>query len=799
MLIISIWSFYGAFGQQLKGSLHGTLLNEMNEPVEGGTISIEAFKLITSSGRDGEFKFEKIPAGKIRLTITCIGYKQLYKEVTVTIGEPSAITITLEPIINVLEEVVVSEKDFNNVKRLRDEEGTMIFAGKKNDVIILDKTNANTAENIPRQVFSKVPGVYEWDLDGSGVQTSISVRGLNPHRSWEFNVRQNGYNVNSDMFGYPESHYNPPTEALSRVSLVRGGASLQYGPQFGGMLNYIIKEGPRDEKVDFETRQTIGPNKLYNTYNALGGTIGKLNYFAYFNYRVSDGYRPNSHYDWWAYYAGLHYTLSEKVKLGFEFSRMYYIDQFAGGLTDAQFEADPRQSNRSRNYFQPNMNIPALLLDIRFNGHTSLSLKSNYFIGQRNSVMFTPPGTVPDTILASTLQYAPRQVDRDYYNSFTNELRVLHHYTIAGREQAISIGGRYSNAVTNRKQQGTGTTTTDFDLTVIGDYALDLDFNTVNYAVFAENLFRVGKQLSITPGARLDIVRTRMTGNIDYTSNSFNYDKNRSIPLLGLGLQYKLNDLSNIYANWSQAYRPILYSDLTPSASLDVVDPNMKDSKGFNADIGVRGNLNDLLIYDVGLFYLYYGDRVGSLALTNDSGQAYIYKTNVGTSAARGVESFIEFHPTAINNLKATVGDIGVFTSIAFDYATYIDGLTSVNGQDVQIKGKKLENAPQWIARGGITYGYKFLSTTFQASYVSEIFTDALNTPSSSTGVTGIVPSYIILDWNATFRFSEYNIKAGINNLADEKYFTRRINAYPGPGILPADGRTYYISLGKEF
>jgi Fe(3+) dicitrate transport protein len=107
----------------------------------------------------------------------------------------------------------------------------------------------------------------------------------------------------------------------------------------------------------------------------------------------------------------------------------------------------------------------------------------------------------------------------------------LHHYTIAGREQAISIGGRYSNAVTNRKQQGTGTTTTDFDLTVIGDYALDLNFNTVNYAVFAENLFRVGKQLSITPGARLDIVRTRMTGNIDYTSNSFSYDKNRSISL----------------------------------------------------------------------------------------------------------------------------------------------------------------------------------------------------------------------------------------------------------------------------
>jgi Fe(3+) dicitrate transport protein len=225
----------------------------------------------------------------------------------------------MESDVNLLEEIVVSEKDFNNVKHMDDIEGTMIFAGKRNDVIILDKTNANTAENIPRQVFSKVPGVYEWDLDGSGVQTSISVRGLNPHRSWEFNVRQNGYNVNSDMFGYPESHYNPPTEALTKLELVRGGASLQYGPQFGGMLNYVIKEGPTDKKVDFETRQTLGSNGLFNSYNGLGGQIGKLNYFGYVNYRVSDGYRPNSRYTWWAYYAGLHYAFSEKVTMGLSF------------------------------------------------------------------------------------------------------------------------------------------------------------------------------------------------------------------------------------------------------------------------------------------------------------------------------------------------------------------------------------------------------------------------------------------------------------------------------------------------
>ncbi len=39
----------------------------------------------------------------------------------------------------------------------------------------------------------------------------------------------------------------------------------------------------------------------------------------------------------------------------------------------------------------------------------------------------------------------------------------------------------------------------------------------------------------------------------------------------------------------------------------------------------------------------------------------------------------------------------------------------------------------------------------------------------------------------------------GINNLTDERYFTRRAGGYPGPGILPADGRTFYVSAGIKF
>lgn len=788
------------FAQSPTGSVKGIVTDAAETPLPGVSIYMEGSDLGTATDKNGGFELAGVPEGEITLTATSIGYITLKKTVKVKSGQSTYAEFKMSESEQQLEEVkITATRDYDNVKRMKEVEGTLIFSGKRNDVVILDKTNANTAENIPRQVFSKVPGVYEWDLDGSGVQTSIAVRGLNPHRSWEFNVRQNRYSVNSDVFGYPESHYNPPTEALSKIELIRGGACLQYGPQYGGMLNYVIKEGPTDKKVDYETRQSFGSNNMFNSFSAIGGQIGKLNYYTYINYRGSDGYRPNSRYDFYTGFIGLHYAFSDKLKMGFEFSKMYYVNQLAGGLTDAQFESDPYQSTRSRNYFQPNHNIPAFTLNYTLSANTSISFKSNMIIGQRNSVMFIAAPTIADSISPLTMEYQPRTVDRDYYNSITNEARILQHYNLFGRQHVLSAGLRFSDSRTHRQQGGIGTTGTDFDLSLVTPYKLDLVFTTLNYALCAENLFHIGNKFAVTPGFRLEMINTNMDGNIDYATSSFNYDKNRTMPLAGLGMQYNINPNNNVYANWTQAYRPILYSDITPVGSLDVVDPDMVDSKGFNSDLGVRGKINDVLTYDIGMYYLLYGDRVGSLALKNDEGQTYIYKTNVGTSAARGVESFIEFRPTDFKNAKHNFGHIGIFMTATYDNAVYVDAITSANGQEVQLEGNKLENAPEWLIRSGVSYNYKMISTTLQGSYVSEIFSDALNTESSTNGVVGIVPSYFVMDWNTTIRFSGYNIKAGINNLNNEVYFTRRINNYPGPGILPADGRTFYISLGKEF
>ena len=154
-----------------------------------------------------------------------------------------------------------------------------------------------------------------WENDGSGIQAGVAARGLSPNRSWEFNVRQNGYDISSEVFGYPETYYTPPMEALKKIEVTRGAASLQFGPQFGGVINYQIKKGNPNKPISYETQQTIGSYGLLNTYNALGGTYKKFSYYGFLHHRDAEGWRNNSRYSIYTGYFSANYQLTKKIKI----------------------------------------------------------------------------------------------------------------------------------------------------------------------------------------------------------------------------------------------------------------------------------------------------------------------------------------------------------------------------------------------------------------------------------------------------------------------------------------------------
>ena len=701
-----------------------------------------------------------------------------------------------------LQEIVIKENNFSTeIDRMPDMKENVIYAGKKTEVIQLDKINADLSTNNTRQVFAKVPGISIWENDGSGIQAGIASRGLSPNRSWEFNVRQNGYDISSEVFGYPETYYTPPMEALRKIEVIRGSASLQYGPQFGGVINYQIKKGNPNKPLSFETQQTVGSYGLFNTYNAIGGTYKKLSYYGFLHHRAAEGWRKNSEYTIYTGYFSANYQLTKKIKIEGEYTNMNYKSQQPGGLTDTQFADNHRQSFRERNWFSAPFSVASLTIKYDISQSVNLQIKSFATIAERNSVGFTKSITTKDTINPTSLQYNPRQVDRDNYKNYGTELRVSVKYKFFGKENIFAGGLRAYSGNTKRNQLGAGTTGDDFDLTLTNmQYGRSLEFETTNYAAFAENIFQIGKRLKIVPGIRFDYIENKMEGYINTTqAGTLNPNKKtRQIILYGIGSELMITEKTNLYGNYSLAYRPVTFSELTPSATTEIIDPNLKDASGFNADFGYRGSVKNYLTFDVGLFYLQYDNRIGTLTQNGSP-----FKTNIGNSVSKGIESYIEINPIKIFTDNFKFGSISFFASNSFTDAKYVKWNNPAIASDPakSIENKRVENASQQIHRFGATYYLKGFSLTFQSSTVGDVYTDAANTETpNSTGTIGKISGYRVMDASFSYKFLErYNLRAGVNNLTDTKYTTRRAGGYPGPGLMPGNGRTVFVSIGASF
>lgn len=703
-------------------------------------------------------------------------------------------------IIKLNEVIIKDQQAISEIERLTDVKESVIYAGKKTEVIQMSRLNADLSTNNSRQIFAKVPGLSIWENDGSGIQVGIAARGLSPNRSWEFNMRQNGYEISSEVFGYPESYYSPPTEALEKIEIVRGSASLQFGPQFGGVVNYKIKKGNPNKLFAFETQQTLGSYGLFNTYNAIGGTIKKFSYYAFYHQRSAEGWRENSQYNTKTGYFSFNYSFNRKLSLSGEYTAMVYKSQQAGGLTDLQFNENPRLSSRERNWFGAPFSVASVSLKYAITDKLNLQVKTFLTLAERNSVGYLKSIITKDSINPTTLQYNERQVDRDSYKNYGAEVRLTYKYKLF-TEHTLATGIRMYKGNTNRNQLGIGTTGSDFNLALLNPtYGRSLTFETTNYAAFAENIFQIGKRLKVVPGIRFEYIENEAKGYINTTSSAGLIDskKTRSLFLYGIGSEFKITENTNLYSNYSLAYRPVTFSELTPSATTEVIDPNLKDANGFNFDFGYRGSVKKIFSFDIGVFYLNYKNRIGLITLNNNP-----FKTNIGNSVNKGIESFVEVDIVRLFTPSSHFGNLSVFASNSLIDAKYVtwNNPAIANDPTKSIEGKRVENVPSYIHRFGTTYSNKGLSFTIQLNCVGAVFTDAVNTETpNATGTIGKISSYKVLDASLAYKFlGIYNIKAGVNNITDEKYATRRATGYPGPGLLPGNGRTFFISFGASF
>lgn len=687
---------------------------------------------------------------------------------------------------------IKAKQQITEIQRLSDVHSMYLTAGKKSESIQVADMNANIAEKTPRQIFAKVPGVFVYDMDGSGNQVNIATRGLDPHRSWEYNIRQNGIMINSDIYGYPASHYSPPMEAIKKIEMVHGTGSLQYGAQFGGMINYITKQGDTTRPLSIESLQSVGSYGLLSSFNSIGGKNGKWSYYAYYQKRVSNGYRKDARSDAEAQFAAITFQATPSVSIHAEIGRNRYLYRVPGALTDSMFQANPRQATRSRNYFNPDIYVPSINLQWQISPNTKFYMAQSAVLGSRSSVQFLGFADKVDKIETATGTYSPRQVDIDQFHSYTTEARLAQEYFIHHMKNILVSGFMLNMNDLHRRQIGKGTTGTDFDLTLIDpNWGRDLHFKTKNIAIFVENLLYITPKFSVSPGIRLEKGITDMTGIINYLKpDNVPLSIKHRFPLLGISTQYQLSKTHRLYGGWSQAYRPMIFSDVIPTSILEKTDPNLKDANGYNLEMGINGRFSDFLTYDITAFRILYNNRIGSLILTDANNQSYVYKTNTGNSLTNGLEIYIETKPISIE--RGSNLNLSFFTATSYFDAFYKKGSMVVNGKTENMEGKRLETVPRWISRNGLHFSKSRLSATMQYSFTDESYSDALNTVKpSANGAKGLVPSYGLWDFNASFRLnSMFSFRCGVNNIMDKQYFTKRPTGYPGQGVWSSDSRS---------
>ena len=801
VLIILIFMGFSLFGWT-QCELRCNVSNSNNDPIPYASVYCSELELGTFTTNNGEAVLN-LPTNHFKITFSAVGFVPL--DTVIDCSMSTIIWIQLES--KILQEAVVQEESKKQIKELRSIEYLTIYEAKKAELVIPGDRPANLASNSARQVFAEVPGLNIWESDGAGLQLGIGGRGLNPNRTSNFNTRQNGYDISADPHGYPESYYTPPLQAIEKVTVLRGAASLQFGPQFGGTVNFRTRR-PVSSGLGVISEQTISSWNGFNTFNAISQRFEKTSYHVYVQYKQGDGWRPNSGYEALNAFAMLRHEFNEKLSLSVEYTRSQYLAKQPGGLTDTQFLIDPTISLRDRNWFRVRWSLYAATLDFKINNRNTLQIVPFALDAERQALGFLGLTSRTDPLVE-------RNLIRGTFENWGVEARYKHRFEWKGLPQNIVAGIRYFDG-SNRSRQGLADASDQPSFSYIAEDIQedsDYQFDNLNGALFVEWLWKVTEKLSITPGLRAEHLETGSRGSYNqivrdgagnilptYPRNVQESEQvNRSFLLYGIGIERKLNKGASVYANYSENYRGINFSDIRIANPKQLVADDIQDEKGFNTDIGFKINRNHWGI-EVSGFHLSYENRIGNTLETIEVNpilgeELFQVRKNLGDADIFGLESIAKadilqlLRPDSAKKWK-----LDAFINYAFIRAEY------ASGAERAIEGNQVEFVPTHNLKTGVTIGYKSWSLTHQFSYVSEQFTDATNAPfrSDPDGILGAIPNYWVHDINVRFAKNRWSVQAGVNNLLNQYYFTRRATGYPGPGIIPSEPRNLYLTLGYK-
>jgi len=328
LMILFSTAVSNAQGYKIKGSV---ISSEAKDPLP--YVTIQVGETGTYTGKKGEFSLTVASPGEIKIVFSSIGYEKLEKHITVTTAETDLGVIELKESIIQIPEMVVTGNE-------------LIYSGKYegSNTQVTKKSLELTQPVGSEEVLKKVAGVNVSGDMGISNRLNVGIRGSYPRRSGNILLLEDGTPIAPAPYLAPEAYYNPPSDRLDGIEIMKGADILTMGSNTAyGAINYITKKPP--VKPALGINLTEGSNGYHSRYITYGGTWENVGAELQVLQKSFDGFQDNSQSAIFNTTAKVYADLGKKssvyLKLNYhqENSKASY-----SALTPYTFALDPKQN-----------------------------------------------------------------------------------------------------------------------------------------------------------------------------------------------------------------------------------------------------------------------------------------------------------------------------------------------------------------------------------------------------------------------------------------------------------------------
>jgi len=653
------------------------------------------------------------------------------------------------------------------------------------NVSLISKENlkARKPANL-QEALREQEGVSFFDAVGNGMDTTVSMRGFN--RSSAVTYLVDGVRVN-EVDGYAMTFPLIPVDDIKSIQVERGSSSPVYGSHaLAGVIN-ITTGRPSKKPWSLFGGFDIGSHSLIRFYQGVSGTLqdkltglgGAFEYYFRGGKNQGDGFRGNGDFRVSSFDIKTAYVLPEDS--GRFYINVKHADDLIsnpGELTRAQYDASVKRTNKPWDRRDFVNTIIQLGADKKFwDDKITASVMSSW---RRNiASFFATTATFTDFTTGSN-------PDTDFVSSKSRERSLIWQL---GYEDSWDW-------LTNRSLMGMEfrdgsefATELDAPQTVINTRALESDrtADAWNHGLFWNQSFDLTRWVSVQAGMRHDRFDLK-ANNKRNPRDSFNSDWTNSS--LSAGITLHPHTSTDVFFNYAQGFRVPDISDVNPFGGN--ANAQLRPEQSDSYEIGSRYRFRDLLALRGSWFLIDMEDEIvfdsTSISATNAFGQ----NANIAASRRQGIETGLDVTP--IEELKL----FGAYTLTK----AYV---RETNGAGSPFDGRALGQIPQHRMTWGMEAvplkklgeyfgGFKL---RFDGSFTGEQHPQSYESASrallNSNGGTGhVIKSYTLWNFLASYQLKGYEIYFKVNNLFDNKYYSRAVNATSfGTAIYPAGNYTF--------